>query len=95
MLLLQLAVAHQGSLFTDCDVYLFVSLFKFYSRSALLTGMPSHQNGMYGLHQAENNFNSFSNIVSLPTILKSNGIKTGFFKLSLSYKPAIKISLTQ
>lgn len=39
--------------------------------------MPSHQNGMYGLHQAENNFNSFNKITSLPKILRSNGIKTG------------------
>ncbi|KAJ8953938.1 hypothetical protein NQ318_019178 [Aromia moschata] len=46
-------------------------------RSAILTGMPSHQNGMYGLHQAENHFNSFSNINSLPKILQDNGIRTG------------------
>ncbi|KAJ8916108.1 hypothetical protein NQ315_004475 [Exocentrus adspersus] len=47
------------------------------SRSALLTGMPSHQNGMYGLHQAENHFDSFSDITSLPKILKEHGIRTG------------------
>lgn len=39
--------------------------------------MPSHQNGMYGLHQAENNFNSFNKVNSLPKILKKNGIRTG------------------
>lgn len=47
------------------------------SRSALLTGMPSHQNGMYGLHQAENHFNSLDKIKSLPAILKQNSIRTG------------------
>ncbi|XP_022916694.1 N-sulphoglucosamine sulphohydrolase isoform X2 [Onthophagus taurus] len=47
------------------------------SRAALLTGLPSHQNGMYGLHQAENHFNSFDTVKSLPNILKENGIKTG------------------
>lgn len=39
--------------------------------------MPAHQNGMYGLHQAENHFDSFSNIRSLPNILKNHGIRTG------------------
>ncbi|VEN47968.1 unnamed protein product [Callosobruchus maculatus] len=47
------------------------------SRAALLTGKPSHQNGMFGLHQAENHFNSFDKIKSLPKILKQHGIKTG------------------
>ncbi|XP_970679.2 N-sulphoglucosamine sulphohydrolase isoform X1 [Tribolium castaneum] len=47
------------------------------SRSALLTGMPAHQNGMYGLHQAENHFDSFTNVKSLPNILRENGIRTG------------------
>lgn len=48
-----------------------------FSRAALLTGMPSHQNGMYGLHQGENHFDSFAGILSLPTILKQNAIRTG------------------
>ncbi|KAJ8979325.1 hypothetical protein NQ317_006939 [Molorchus minor] len=47
------------------------------SRSALLTGMPSHQNGMYGLHQAENHFDSFSSVKSLPKMLEDKGIRTG------------------
>lgn len=47
------------------------------SRAAILTGQPSHQNGMYGLHQAENHFNSFDDVQSLPSILKKNKIKTG------------------
>lgn len=48
-----------------------------FSRAALLTGMPSHQNGMYGLHQGENHFDSFESVLSLPTILKQNAIRTG------------------
>lgn len=47
------------------------------SRSALLTGLPSHENGMYGLHQAENHFNSFDNTLSLPEVLKGHNITTG------------------
>ncbi|CAO1370471.1 unnamed protein product [Diamesa serratosioi] len=47
------------------------------SRAAILTGLPSHQNGMYGLHQAENNFNSFNTIKSLPNILRDNNIRSG------------------
>lgn len=47
------------------------------SRASLLTGMPSHQNGMYGLHQAEHHFNAFDNIQSLPKLLKNNHIRTG------------------
>lgn len=47
------------------------------SRAALLSGLPSHQNGMYGLHQGEHHFNSFDSVKSLPSILRKNGIKTG------------------
>ncbi|XP_071567780.1 N-sulphoglucosamine sulphohydrolase [Temnothorax nylanderi] len=47
------------------------------SRSAILTGLPSHQNGMYGLHHGVHHFNSFDNIQSLPKILKRNNIRTG------------------
>ncbi|KAF7989359.1 hypothetical protein HCN44_008033 [Aphidius gifuensis] len=47
------------------------------SRSSLLTGLPSHQNGMYGLHQGVHHFQSFNNIQSLPKILKKNNIRTG------------------
>lgn len=32
---------------------------------------------MYGLHQAENHFNSFDDVQSLPTILRNNKIRTG------------------
>ncbi|XP_072022393.1 N-sulphoglucosamine sulphohydrolase-like [Amphiura filiformis] len=47
------------------------------SRSAILTGMPQHQNGMYGLNNAINHFVSFDNVRSLPYYLKKRGIRTG------------------
>ncbi|RWS24789.1 N-sulfoglucosamine sulfohydrolase-like isoform X1 [Leptotrombidium deliense] len=47
------------------------------SRSSLLTGLPTHTNGMFGLHNSEHHFNSFEAVRSLPTILKKHGIKTG------------------
>ncbi|XP_076242988.1 N-sulfoglucosamine sulfohydrolase [Calliopsis andreniformis] len=47
------------------------------SRSSLLTGLPNHQNGMYGLHHGIHHFNSFDNVQSLPKILKKNNIRTG------------------
>ncbi|XP_063618276.1 N-sulphoglucosamine sulphohydrolase [Cydia splendana] len=47
------------------------------SRAALLTGKPSHQNGMYGLHHGVHHFNSFDNVTSLPNMLKRQGVYTG------------------
>ncbi|XP_060802821.1 N-sulphoglucosamine sulphohydrolase [Amyelois transitella] len=47
------------------------------SRAALLTGTPSHQNGMYGLHQGVHHFNSFDNVSSLPNVLRDHGVFTG------------------
>ncbi|XP_071815063.1 N-sulphoglucosamine sulphohydrolase-like isoform X2 [Apostichopus japonicus] len=47
------------------------------SRAALLSGLPSHQNGMYGLHHSVHHFNSFDGVKSLPAILKTANIKTG------------------
>ncbi|ENN73961.1 hypothetical protein YQE_09462, partial [Dendroctonus ponderosae] len=47
------------------------------SRSAILTGRPSHQNGMYGLHQGVHHFDSFNTIESLPKILQRHNIRTG------------------
>ncbi|KAJ8730458.1 hypothetical protein PYW07_017496 [Mythimna separata] len=47
------------------------------SRAALLTGTPSHQNGMYGLHRAEHHFNSFDNVASMPNLLRKHGVMTG------------------
>uniref|UniRef100_A0A8D8M3X3 N-sulphoglucosamine sulphohydrolase n=1 Tax=Cacopsylla melanoneura TaxID=428564 RepID=A0A8D8M3X3_9HEMI len=47
------------------------------SRSAILTGQPSHQNGMYGLHHDVHHFNSFDSVKTLPKILKDSRIRTG------------------
>ena len=43
------------------------------SRSALLTGLPQHQNGMYGLHHSVHHFMSFDDVRSLPLILNETG----------------------
>eukprot|EP00756_Hemistasia_phaeocysticola_P058590 Hpha_TRINITY_DN35233_c0_g1::TRINITY_DN35233_c0_g1_i1::g.145100::m.145100/K01565/SGSH; N-sulfoglucosamine sulfohydrolase len=47
------------------------------SRSALLTGLPTHQNGMYGLHQFPGNFQSNKDVTSMPNLLTAAGYKTG------------------
>ncbi|XP_043192863.1 N-sulphoglucosamine sulphohydrolase-like [Amphibalanus amphitrite] len=47
------------------------------SRAALLTGLPSHQNGMYGLHHSVHHFNSFDGVVSLPALVRQHGVRTG------------------
>lgn len=47
------------------------------SRSTILTGLPQHQNGMYGLHQGSHHFNSFDGVQSLPLLLGQAGIRTG------------------
>ncbi|XP_044202042.1 N-sulphoglucosamine sulphohydrolase [Thunnus albacares] len=47
------------------------------SRSTILTGLPQHQNGMYGLHQGVHHFNSFDGVQSLPLLLTQANIHTG------------------
>ncbi|KAK4011951.1 hypothetical protein OUZ56_021056 [Daphnia magna] len=47
------------------------------SRAALLSGLPSHENGLYGLHHDVHHFNSFETVRSLPMILRENGVRTG------------------
>jgi N-sulfoglucosamine sulfohydrolase len=47
------------------------------SRSTMLTGMPTHQNGMYGLAHADHNFHSYPKIRSLPGYLNEVGYRTG------------------
>lgn len=47
------------------------------SRASLLTGLPTHQNGMFGLCQGNTHFSSISGVQSLPNILNANGIATG------------------
>jgi N-sulfoglucosamine sulfohydrolase len=43
----------------------------------MLTGQPTHQNGMYGLHNGEHHFDSFDAIRSLPNVLRDHHITTG------------------
>lgn len=43
------------------------------SLAATLTGIPQHQNGMYGLHHAYHNFQTFPGVHSLPLILNQTG----------------------
>ncbi|XP_062507357.1 N-sulphoglucosamine sulphohydrolase-like [Corticium candelabrum] len=47
------------------------------SRSVIMTGLPQHQNGMYGLHQKEIHFNTFDSVKSVPLLLNSSGVRTG------------------
>ncbi|XP_058824335.1 N-sulphoglucosamine sulphohydrolase [Topomyia yanbarensis] len=47
------------------------------SRASILTGMPEHQNGMYGLHNGVHNFNSLKNAKSISSILSKAGVHTG------------------
>lgn len=42
------------------------------SRSAILTGLPQHQNGMYGLYQTYHHFHSFDAVQSLPWLLNQS-----------------------
>lgn len=43
------------------------------SRSAILTGLPQHENGMYGLYQSYHHFHSFDAVQSLPLLLNQTG----------------------
>lgn len=47
------------------------------SRASILTGQPSHQNGMYGLHQGAHHFNAFDKVQSIPNILRKNNVRSG------------------
>lgn len=47
------------------------------SRSTILTGLPQHQNGMYGLHHTFHHFDSFDAVRSLPLLLQKENIRTG------------------
>lgn len=48
------------------------------SRSVIMSGLPQHQNGMYGLEHAFYHFKSFDGVMSLPRILNvSNKYWTG------------------
>ena len=43
------------------------------SRSAILSGIPQHENGMYGLYNTYHHFHSFDNAQSLPLLLNQSG----------------------
>lgn len=43
----------------------------------ILTGLPQHQNGMYGLHHDVHHFNSFDDVRSLPLLLQQANVRTG------------------
>lgn len=47
------------------------------SRAALLSGLPSHQNGMYGLQHGVEHFASFDHVVSVANALNNAGYVTG------------------
>ena len=47
------------------------------SRATLLTGMPTHQCGQYGLAHAEHNASSFRKVKGLPALLAPAGYRSG------------------
>src|SRR3954468_22736173 len=46
------------------------------SRATMLTGLPTHQNGQYGLAHATHNQHSFDAVQSLPKLLGKAGYRT-------------------
>jgi N-sulfoglucosamine sulfohydrolase len=49
------------------------------SRAAILSGLPSHQNGMIGLQHPPHNYQSYPDIISLPNHLREHGWRTAAF----------------
>ena len=47
------------------------------SRAAMLSGLPSHQNGMYGLQHSVQHFSSFDHVISMANALNNAGYATG------------------
>lgn len=47
------------------------------SRASLLTGLPQHSNGMYGLHQGVHNFNAIDSLESISGVARKHNIRTG------------------
>lgn len=43
------------------------------SRSVILSGIPQHENGMYGLYHTYHHFHSFDQVQSLPLLLNKTG----------------------
>ena len=55
-------------------------LYPFFSAilwAAILTGLPTHQSGQYGLAHDVHNFHTFRNVQSVPRLLKPAGYRTG------------------
>ena len=57
------------------------------SRLVIMTGLPQHQNGMYGMEHAEHHFRSFDNVKSLPRILNETKKSTGQASLARDLWP--------
>lgn len=51
-----------------------IDLFDSFSFSS---GLPQHQNGMYGLQHTFHHFTSFDNVRSLPILLQKANVRTG------------------
>ncbi|HEX3150616.1 MAG TPA: sulfatase [Gemmataceae bacterium] len=47
------------------------------SRAAILSGLPTHQSGQYGLAHDVHDFYTFRNVPSVPRLLKAAGYRTG------------------
>ena len=47
------------------------------SRATILTGLPTHQCGQYGLAHATHNAHTFRDVQSVPKLLKAAGYRTG------------------
>jgi N-sulfoglucosamine sulfohydrolase len=57
------------------------------SRATILTGLPTHQNGQYGLAHATHNAHSFRTVQSVPLLLQKAGYRTGVIS-KLHVQPA-------
>ncbi len=44
------------------------------SRASILSGIPTHQNGMFGLAQENMHFSAFAGLQSLPNVLNRAGV---------------------
>jgi len=57
------------------------------SRATILTGLPTHHNGQYGLAHATHNAHTFRDVQSVPRVLKAAGYRTGVIS-KLHVQPA-------
>lgn len=47
------------------------------SRSVIYTGLHTHQNGQYGLHNGRHHFTTFDHVETAPSLFSHHGYKTG------------------